>query len=495
MSLDLFRVYDGLDITSSDLTSNANILQGAGAPGTVQTTIDAPVGSVWLDTTSNPTDKNQVWWKHTAGAGVDKWAQGASVPFVTALTQGISWREPAKVLDKTSTTLPAGNVVDSVTVNIGERVLFSTLTTNPNVYVWNGTTWTQDTNLASNGDALLINLGSSADQQWMFEGSVWLQFGGSTIAELDHVRQFVGKDASGNTLPSYVSTDIVVDGVDLRLGISSLDNVLGTLTFGTHNVISNIDKGTIAITGSVLSTYDVTAALNAFDGAFGTGTVTNTSGFSLTSNLEWKTSGGLTLSGALNALNNSIDNLSFTSGAVTGYTLVNSPKMTVTTALDALNTVLGPLSNASDYTSGGFLSTAAIAGNTVQQTLDSTNVELGALSVLTFANSGSASVSVTTPLEPVGSQLSPSAATEVVWSVQVKDGSGNRQSFMVHYVTDGTTSDHTMYAIVRTGSSIGGSIGFDATIVSGKIQPSLTPAAGAGALTFSIKRISHSYLA
>jgi hypothetical protein len=265
------------------------------------------------------------------------------------------------------------------------------------------------------------------------------------------------------------------------------------LTFGTASVLSNIDKGTISITGSVLSTYDVTSALKALDNTYGAGVITNTSGYPLTSNMQW-TGGALTITSALNALNNATGNLTFTNVS-SGYTLHNVPTMTVTSALDALNTELGALGNSTSYTSGGFLSTAAIAGNTVQQNLNSINVEVGALAVQNLTSTGTAAVSVTTPLESVGTQLTPGQATEVVWQVQVKDASGKRQAFMVHYVTDGTASDHSIYAVTRIGGNIGGNIGFAAAIVGGKIEPSLTPSAGAGELTFSIKRISYSYLA
>lgn len=495
MSLDLFRIYDGLDITNSDLSSNAYVIQGAGAPGTAQLTIDAPVGSVWMDTTAE-TDKLQFWWKHASGSGVDKWSQGASIAYVQALAAGITWRAPVVALDNVTTSLPTGvgaEVVDGVTANTGDRVLFAGLTSGANVYIWDGAAWVQDTNTATDGDSLFVQGGTSADQQWTFSGTSWIQMGGATNVEVDNIRSFVGKDAAGTGMPQYVSNDIVIDGVDLRLGVSALDNVLGTLTFGTASVLSDIDKGTISITGSVLSTYDVTSALKALDNTYGGGAITNTSGFPLTSNMQWN-GGALTITSALNALNTATGNLTFTN-VTSGYTLVNSPVMTVTSALDALNSELGALGNSSSYTAGGFLSTAAISGNNVQQNFNAINVEVGALATQNLTSSGTAAVSVTTPMEPTGVQLTPGEATEVVWQVQVKDGSGKRQAFMVHYVTDGTASDHSIYAVTRIGGNIGGNIGFAVAINGGKIEPSLTPAAGAGELTFSIKRISYSYLA
>lgn len=112
MSLDLFRVVYGIDIENEALTSNANILQGIGAPGSETQTNDAPVGSIYLRTDAEA-DQLQFYYKHTAGAGTDKWHQGTSKEYVDAAVQGLSWRPPVRVLDETFyASLPAGGVVD-----------------------------------------------------------------------------------------------------------------------------------------------------------------------------------------------------------------------------------------------------------------------------------------------------------------------------------------------------------------------------------------------
>ena len=67
MSLDLFRVSGGIQIDES-----TQILEGAAAP-----TVDAPVGSVYTETTSG-----NVFVKIAAGAGAANWSELADVSYV-----------------------------------------------------------------------------------------------------------------------------------------------------------------------------------------------------------------------------------------------------------------------------------------------------------------------------------------------------------------------------------------------------------------------------
>jgi hypothetical protein len=499
MSLDLFQVYGGIGISTEDLTSNISILQGIGSP--VGADADAAsTGSTWHDTTSEQTDKLNFWWKWKTGAGLDKWTQAAPTSYVTAAAAGISWREPVVVLDKVTTltaSLPAGPapVVDGVTIADGQRVLFGALTDGggANVYIWhaiNGV-WVEDTNNETDGDALFVQQGTAAEQEWVFDGLVWFQFGGSSNQEILNIRNFIGKDLAGANYPNYVSTDVIADGIDLRLATSRLDDAIGQLQFTNNFVISDFTPGVIQLPGSGLSTSsvtDITDALNKLDATYGSGIIANiTANYSLTGSLEWGT-GTLTITDAFNALNNSIGIKSYTGNILTSG-------QTVTASLEALDLIIGDLNNSSTYTAGGFLSAAALAGNSVQQTVNAFNVEIGALAKDNYTSTGTAAVSTTTPLEPVGAQLTTSEATEIEWVVQVKDSGGKRQSFKVHALTNGTVVDFTTFAIVKTGGNIGGSIGFNVVISSGNIVPQLTPQAGAGNLTFTIKRISYSYLA
>lgn len=498
MSLDYFRLYGGIDLSNEALTSNAYILQGAGSPSGAEAD-DAPVGSTWMDTTSQ-TDKLQFWWKHTTGTGLDKWTKAANTAYVDAAVQGISWREPVVAQDTTlyanSAAFPTTGTIDSVTLVDGDRVLFSNVTAagDRNVFIWNAgtTSWTEDTNAETDGDAIFIQNGTNAEQQWMFDGTNWFQFGGSSNTEILNVRNFIGKDTAGANFPNYVSNDVVTDGLDLRLATSQLDDAIGLLQFTNNNVIADFVPGTIQDPdngASTSSTTDITAALNAIDATYGSGAITNTTGnFALNSSMVWG-AGTLTLTSALNALNNAVGDRTYTSNFIV------TSGQTVAQSIDALDLLLGDVNNSSAYSAGGFLSTAAIAGNSVQQTFDSFNVELGTLAAESYTNTGSATVSTTTPLEPVGAQLATSTATEVEWLVQVKDSGGKRQAFKVHAITNGTVVDWTQFAVIKTGGNIGGSVGFSVAISGGKIVPSLTPQAGAGTLTFTIKRLGYSYLA
>lgn len=500
MSLDLFQVYGGLGISNPELTSSISILQGIGAPAGPEADA-ASSGSIWSDTTSEIIDKKNIWWKWKDGTGLDKWVQAASTEYVNAVTAGISWREAAVVLNTSITAtanLPAGPapVVDGVTIADGGRVLFAGLTDGggPNVYLWDATNsvWVEDTNNETDGDALFIQEGAAAEQQWVYDGTSWFQFGGSSNQEIVDIRNFVGKDTAGAGYPNYVSTDIVADGIDLRLGISRLDDSIGLLQFTNNFVISDFVAGSIIDPDNGLSTSsvtDITDALNKLDATFGVGTITGTAAnFALSSNLLWN-GGTLTLTDALNALNDAIGQRNYTAGNII------TSGQTVTASLNDIDTVLGDINNSSTYTAGGLVSAASLAGNSVQQTFDTFNVELGALAKEGYANTGTAAVSTTTPLEPVGAQLATSEATEIEWQIQVKDSGGKRQAFKVHALTNGTTVDFTTYGVVKTGGNIGGTIGFNVAISGGNIVPSVTPGAGAGNLTFTIKRVSYSYLA
>lgn len=62
-----FRIVRGLE-----LDEGPRILTGTGAPGTTSDTIDAPVGSFYLDNTGDS------YTKHTAGSGTGRWAETGS---------------------------------------------------------------------------------------------------------------------------------------------------------------------------------------------------------------------------------------------------------------------------------------------------------------------------------------------------------------------------------------------------------------------------------
>ena len=500
---DFFNVYRGLGIDDSVL-----VLQGAGVPGLTTDTTSAQVGSIYMDTVAD-TNGLQFWWKHAAGSGNDKWSQGVSTAYAQSVASGLHWREPVQLLNSTDTTVPTTGSVDSVPLTslaAGARVLFTGLTSGANIYVWTGTAFTVDTTVAlSAGDATLVTDGTYRDQQWIYDGSTgWFQFGGSTIAEMDDIAAFVGKTVSGSNFPDYASQNIVTSGQDLVLGISQLDDSLGSLVFSTHNVVQDVVKGTLVdVPGAETpSTLTLTQVLNRLDATYGNGIITNTAAsYPLNASLQWGTSGSLTITAALNLLNNAIGDRAYTNGSTAGYVLQNAPVDTVTAAIDVLNNAFGALTSSSAYSisannaAGGYLSNVAIAGNTVQQTFDAFNAELGTLAIQNLSTTTTSIISGTpTPLEPTSAQLSATLATEVTVLVQVKDASGNRVAFRVHALTDGTNVDWTKYAQIKVGA-IGGDIGFDVNIVGGNFEFSLNPAPAAGTLSATIKREAYSYLA
>ena len=500
---DFFSVFRGLQIDEAVV-----ILQGAGAPGLSTDTIGAQIGSTYMDTTSD-VNGLQFWWKHATGSGTDKWSQGVSTAYAASVASGLHWREPVQLLDATSTTVPTTGSVDGVALTslaAGARVLFSGLTSGAYIYVWSGTAFVVDPTVAlSAGDATLVTAGTNKDQQWIYDGTTgWFQFGGSTIAEMDNIAAFVGKTVSGNNFPTYASQNIVINGQDLVLGISQLDDSLGSLVFSTHNVVQDVNKGTLVnVPGTETpSTLTLTQVVNEIDATFGNGVITHTAAsYPLNASMEWAAGGSLTITSAFNLLNNAIGDRAYTNGSTAGYVLQNAPVDTVTAAIDVLNNAFGALTSSSAYTvsagnaAGGYLSNVAIAGNTVQQTLDAFNAELGTLAVQNLSTTTTNIISGSpTPLEPTASQLSTTLATEVTVLVQVKDATGNRSAFRVHALTDGTNVDWTMYGKIKVGS-IGGDIGFDVNIVGGNFVFSLNPAVAAGTLSATIKREAYSYLA
>lgn len=253
MALDLFRIALGLGIDLSDGSEGANVLVGTGAPGGDAAQQDAaPIGSIYLRKDAN-SSVSAVWQKIADTDSASDWVQSASKDYVDAAINGLSWREPVLVRDNTlyaditaaETAANVGDTVDGVTITAGDRLLFTNLTTgNENVYVVSGSsgawTFTEDTNLATDGDALLVQDGTNADSQWVYDGTTWVQFSNSTsLAELGFIRSFIGKDASGSETPTYSSTDVVTQNGNLETAIGELDAAIGDRTYTEDNYVTD----------------------------------------------------------------------------------------------------------------------------------------------------------------------------------------------------------------------------------------------------------------
>jgi hypothetical protein len=526
MALDLFHILPGLDISNEGLTSNVNILQGTGAPGDAGNPSDelawqnaAPVGSLYLRNDVNPTTGEQylqVYWKHTAGSGTNKWAIGASKAYVDSIAQGLSWREPALLMVDTAnsnspytlanvvTDANADDAIDGTTIAAGDRVVLRNLTGGtPNIYVVGGSTgnWTfteDPTNTLTDGDAVLILDGAHQDEQWVWDADTengganpqWVQFGGSSsTAELGFIRDFIGKDAPGNGLPNYASNDIVVDGLSLESEIGRLDDAVGTLTFTTPDVLTSYSD-TFPTTPAV---SDITTNLQALDDTYGNGSITNIGNFyALSDEMQWNTNGTLTLTDAFNALNNAIGDRDYTGNILTDG-------QSITDSLEEIDVTVGDIDNSSAYTGGGggtdgYLSNVNIANNSIQQTFDSFNQFLGDINSTTL-QIGPTSIPTGTPTDLENGDLLETGATEVKWLLQYRDSAvaGRRRAVEIHALSDGSGNvDFNVASILRTGTAITG-VTITVSIVSGAWA--VTVNSTTTALTAVLKRVSYSYMA
>lgn len=492
MSLDLFRLIGGVDIQSDDISSNAYVLQGIGAPGAdggIQD--DAPIGSIYMRTDAAASEL-QLYYKYADANSAADWRLVASKQYVDNAVQGISWRSPVAILDNTTyANLAAAEVVmntgtmDGITVNTGDRVLLTDLTTgNENVYIITGTigagaTFIEDANAASDGDALLVNGGSEADAQWIYDGTQWIKFGGAgSASELQFIRDFIGKDSAGAVTTDYPSNALVIDGQSLENEIGRLDHATGALTFTTPDVLADYSDN---LPGAATGT--ITDNLQAIDDTFGDGTISPSgSNHVLADDMQWNVAGTLTITDAFDAINEGIGDRTYTNDFIV------TDGQTIAGSIDALDTIVGDIDNTSAYTAGGFLNATTIAGNNIQETLDSFNQEIGDLNDDTLEITGGPTA--TSPTITVLDTISATEATEVKWMVQVKDAGGDRRAMEVHALTDGTTIDWTRYSVLRLGNT--GSLGLDVVINGGNIELRISPA---NALEYTVKRISKSYLA
>ena len=276
MAQDLFRIGLGLDIESGDGSTNAYIIQGNGLPGGDAAEQDAaPIGSVFMRTDAETNELN-LYYKFTGiNNSAADWKQTTSKEYVDAIANGLSWREPVLVHDVTTyanigMAEAAANVADTldgVTITSGDRVLLSDLSTGAdNVYIVSGGTgaWTLtvDANAETDGDAVLVQAGTYAEEQWVYDGSAWVQFGSAAgTAELGFLRSYVGKTGPGSESPTYTSTDVITQGDNLEVAIGKLDGSIGLQTYTNDNVVTDGE--------------DVTTSIDALDTALGNQTYTN----------------------------------------------------------------------------------------------------------------------------------------------------------------------------------------------------------------------------
>lgn len=390
--LDLFRLVGGIDIQNDSLSNNVYLLHGVGEPGGDSAAQDAaPIGSTFYRT-DLAGNKLQVFYKIASNNVSADWTQVADKSYVDNAVAGISWREPA-VVRSTATTLPTSTAtqtitVDGVVVSDNQRVLFTDLTVDPNVYVYNQATGTfaEDINSATSGDALFITSGTSVGNRWTFNGTQWVLFGAETdVSEIVFIDSYLGKTL-GNSLPVYTTNYAISDSQTIVSAVSDIDTLIGT------GEITNA-SGNFVLTSSL--------ATNGSNGSEGTLTITN----------------------ALNALNTQIGNRTFTTG--TNYPLTTN-------------------------------------GETITASLEKLNVAVKDILIDTLQVSGS--VSSTPSTLAIADSIPLSLATEVTWMVQVRETAtqANRRALQIHAVTDGTTVDFTRFAELTLGAGV---VGFGADVV------------------------------
>lgn len=237
-TLEYFDVERGLGVEEL-----VNIIPSNGPPGTSGDSTTVPQGSIALDYTNG-----DIYRKKAAGSGTDKWVKLAGVDEVLS---DISWREPVAAHDTATDPIPSGlgatDTRDGVTINDGDRVLFSGITGGggPNVYIFTAESapsagdgfYTEDTNEETSGDRTYVSAGTAnAGTVWTYNGSSWVLSEKSTDEkELTYLRNFIGKTAVGDlsaTEPAYTSNNYIVDGSssgdDLTDAASKIDAGLGT---------------------------------------------------------------------------------------------------------------------------------------------------------------------------------------------------------------------------------------------------------------------------
>lgn len=221
MALNTFDAYAGLRIAGT-----VELLTGTGAPGGTSATDNAVQGSTYQD------QNGSHYVKEDSGAGADKWRKVATEEFVNnTVTGGVSWREPVVAHDDSTTTIAsAPTTVDGVTINSGDRVLFSAISggDGPNIYIYNGTTYDEDSNNETSGDTTYVQEGTVyAGNRFTYNGTAWVRSNTSDLEEMGFIRSFVGKTAEGAESPTYSSTNQITQAGSLETAIGELDASVG----------------------------------------------------------------------------------------------------------------------------------------------------------------------------------------------------------------------------------------------------------------------------
>ena len=172
------------------------------------------------------------------------------------VSSSISWREPAKVIDSSATSLPTGTAGNSVTVDgqsigDGERVLFAALTaaTGPNVYIYDlaSGTFSEDANNETAGDTVYVEAGTGAGKVYNYNGTDWVLTNQTNLDELGFLRAFVGKSGTGSELPDYSSENYITDGDSIETAVGKLDAQISTNASAISQEVTDRTNGDSAL--------------------------------------------------------------------------------------------------------------------------------------------------------------------------------------------------------------------------------------------------------
>lgn len=314
MSLDLFRVSGGIQIDES-----TQILEGAAAPA-----VDAPVGSVYTETTTGG-----LYTKVTAGAGTDKWelvavksyvdseitavenmvaALGAAFNYIGVLTGGA---DEANAFDLGTLAGGAKDTGDYYKVttagwftynnvatyfNVGDGLVFNaaggydkidntnsevqgtadyvtvTGSTDSGFVVDVATTFkdrvsTAESNITTlQGDVgtLQTDLTALTGRVTTAEGEIDTLQTDVTAAQSDitDIRSFIGA-ADGDTAPTYTSALVVTQGATLEAAVGELDAAVDTVQTDLNTLEAAVELDSKLTTGTATSVADTVAAVAA----------------------------------------------------------------------------------------------------------------------------------------------------------------------------------------------------------------------------------------
>ncbi len=207
-----FEVSKGLSLRNETTGGNIVVTQGSGT-GDINGAAVAvyPVGSEY----TNVTNGDKMLRTGSSGVGIADWETVATEEYVNGL---ISWREPALVRDNTvyadiAAAETAANVADEVdgeTIQAGDRILFSNLTSGAdNIYITSGSTgawtFTEETNTVTPGDRLYVELGTYANEIFTYNAA------GKWVADLTET------SASGATLTATAVNSVATGSGNLEV--------------------------------------------------------------------------------------------------------------------------------------------------------------------------------------------------------------------------------------------------------------------------------------